>query len=110
MSSVIRSPRAPHVRPLVGAARAILAGLGEGAWMLGALLLAIVAVAFFVLVTELPLVEGSFGDALKTPVNLVRVAVLASAAWLWSYIQRAIRRVPAREENAPAADDPAPGV
>ncbi len=96
MSSVIRPTQTPSPAPVAGAWRALLAWLGEGAWMLAALVLAVALVAFFVLVVELPTIEGSFGDALTSPVNLARIAVLASAAWLWSYIHRAIRRVPAR--------------
>ncbi len=97
MSSVIQPSQATSPHPLAAAWRAVLAWLGEGAWMLGALGLAIAAVAFFVLVVELPTIETGFTEALQSPVNLTRIAVLASAAWLWSYIHRAIRQVPARE-------------
>lgn len=96
MSSVIDHAIPSSAGPLVGRLRAAVAWLGEGIWLLGALVLAVVAVAFFVLVMELPSLDGSFIDALKSPINLVRMGVLASATWLWSYIHRAVRGVPAR--------------
>ncbi|SJZ98691.1 hypothetical protein [Novilysobacter spongiicola] len=80
--------------------RYVKATLGECGWACLSLVAAIIFVGVFVLLAEAP--AASVWEALRSPVNIVRVAVLTAAIWIWAYIARAIRSV--RDEQRERAD------
>lgn len=68
----------------------------EAFWLVAAIATAVLAVAVLAgMGLDAPLDAGLL-DAMAAPVNLARAAVLAAVLWVWSYIERAIRGVPAR--------------
>lgn len=71
--------------------RYVKATLGECCWACLSLVAAIIFVGVFVLLAEAP--ATSVQETLSSPVNILRVAVLTAAIWIWAYIVRAVRGV-----------------
>ena len=65
---------------------------GECAWVLASMLVALLFVSVFVLLAE-PVQANGLEAKLASPVNLLRLAVLTAAVWVWAYIARTIRGV-----------------